>query len=343
MSSIYTTCLCCFVETPKTSTIDCDVSQHNFCYECTRSHVTTLMESIKLDVKCISTDECNGHFREQDFSKFMDKDLLNSFFRMQQRMYLRSAFGDNLLTCPFCSVETVQDGHETHNILICINPDCNKPSCLKCKKEFHWPDTCSSEHKHRIDKEERDTYSVIKMCPGCRVDVMRIDGCTHMHCTICATDFCYTCGEDITAKIWDHACPTWDNSNDSANMECPEVEQRLPQRDIVQEAFAEYRQHQHADISARRIHIRTLLDRIGPVRQWLRYEFNELHNMSVELTRSRRLSHLNTINYIVYTDLCNRYAARSNLYEDRIGSYREDVTDYRVSVQEFARLYPDLR
>lgn len=72
-------------------------------------------------------------------------------------------------------------------IVTCQN--CNFADfCLKCCKMGH-PGLC----------ELIDTSSEIwinensKKCPNCNTNIIKNDGCNHMKCTICHTDFCWLC------------------------------------------------------------------------------------------------------------------------------------------------------
>lgn len=231
MSSSTIECLCCFSDIPKSNTIKCNGSkQHRFCFDCMRSRITTSLDTHKIELGCMNTGECSGEFLEQDLSKFLDPGLLERFYRVQQKIYIREAFGDELIACPFCSIEMLQDGRSDNNILICINQECNRASCTLCKKDVHYPDPCSEMDRERIQKEESDTYKIIKACPTCNVDIFKTEGCSHMKCSRCSHTMCYICGVDITADVWGHGCPVF---TDTARDDIEVIREERPQRHVM--------------------------------------------------------------------------------------------------------------
>ncbi|KAJ1639982.1 hypothetical protein T492DRAFT_24301 [Pavlovales sp. CCMP2436] len=51
-----------------------------------------------------------------------------------------------------------------------------------------------------------------KRCPACAVWLEKAGGCTHMHCSRCATDFCWHCMRVLKgSERDDHHCPADDD------------------------------------------------------------------------------------------------------------------------------------
>lgn len=201
-------CLCCFSTIDKTKVIKCNnKSLHPFCYECVANYVSNSVKVHKIELNCMDTNSCTGKFTEQDLRKCLSKELLEQFYKVEQKVYLRKLFNDELVSCPNCSIEMIHDGHIDNGIIICINKYCGQVSCSKCRKELHIPDPCTVEDQKRITKEEEDTYTVIKACPNCNTDIFKDGGCNHMICSRCKTDMCYRCGANITDNVAYHDCP----------------------------------------------------------------------------------------------------------------------------------------
>uniref|UniRef100_A0A673M242 RBR-type E3 ubiquitin transferase n=1 Tax=Sinocyclocheilus rhinocerous TaxID=307959 RepID=A0A673M242_9TELE len=72
--------------------------------------------------------------------------------------------------------------------------------CFKCHAPWHEGLKCRDYRKG--DKLLRHWASVIEYgqrnaqkCPRCKIHIQRTEGCDHMTCTQCKTNFCYRCGE----------------------------------------------------------------------------------------------------------------------------------------------------
>ncbi|XP_037394081.1 probable E3 ubiquitin-protein ligase RNF217 isoform X2 [Pygocentrus nattereri] len=72
--------------------------------------------------------------------------------------------------------------------------------CFKCHAPWHEGLKCREYRKG--DKLLRHWASVIEhgqrnaqKCPRCKIHIQRTEGCDHMTCTQCNTNFCYRCGE----------------------------------------------------------------------------------------------------------------------------------------------------
>lgn len=203
-------CMCCFTDIESNVITRCTgKTSHAFCNECMKSHFNELVLNNKLDTKCISTDACNGKFLRSSLNQFMDSTLLRLYEKMEQRNEIRSAIAEQTIACPFCSIEVIDERPEHIRLFHCPNRDCLRLSCSECMKEYHGQSMCTTmQDKIRKDKEEEDTYNIIKSCPNCNIDIERTTGCNHMKCT-CGITFCYLCGENITNRILTHSCPIY--------------------------------------------------------------------------------------------------------------------------------------
>uniref|UniRef100_A0A4W6ELG8 RBR-type E3 ubiquitin transferase n=1 Tax=Lates calcarifer TaxID=8187 RepID=A0A4W6ELG8_LATCA len=105
--------------------------------------------------------------------------------------------------CPQCSHFTSLKKHNPHHSehkykIQCSN--CQFVWCFKCHAPWHNGLKCRDYRKG--DKLLRTWASVIEhgqrnaqKCPQCRIHIQRTEGCDHMTCTQCNTNFCYRCGE----------------------------------------------------------------------------------------------------------------------------------------------------
>lgn len=86
----------------------------------------------------------------------------NVFSKIAQKKQLeeiKAAGIEDLETCPFCDFATIPAVND--KIFHCLNPDCMKESCRKCKEPSHIPYHCDELEKD--DDVKRRTYIENKM------------------------------------------------------------------------------------------------------------------------------------------------------------------------------------
>uniref|UniRef100_A0A803K1V3 Ring finger protein 217 n=1 Tax=Xenopus tropicalis TaxID=8364 RepID=A0A803K1V3_XENTR len=79
-------------------------------------------------------------------------------------------------------------------------PSCQFIWCFKCHAPWHEGVNCREYKKgdkllrHWANEIEHGQRNAQK-CPRCKVHIQRTEGCDHMTCSQCNTNFCYRCGE----------------------------------------------------------------------------------------------------------------------------------------------------
>ncbi|TRY88945.1 hypothetical protein DNTS_008513 [Danionella cerebrum] len=146
--------------------------------------------------------ECSG---------FLEEDLLVSNLTKEElakyKYFLElSQLDSSTKPCPHCSLFTSLKSHgqqasakaEQKYKIQCTK--CQFVWCFKCHAPWHEGLKCRDYKKG--DKLLRNWASVIEhgqrnaqKCPRCKIHIQRIEGCDHMTCTQCHTNFCYRCGE----------------------------------------------------------------------------------------------------------------------------------------------------
>jgi len=77
--------------------------------------------------------------------------------------------------------------------------ECRKEVCLECKTGWHYNLTCG-QFKQQIELQNDKAFlnlasqKGLKQCPQCRYWIEKNEGCNHITCYICKTQFCYGCG-----------------------------------------------------------------------------------------------------------------------------------------------------
>nr|XP_020497724.1 probable E3 ubiquitin-protein ligase RNF217 [Labrus bergylta] len=168
------------------------------CDECLKLYVTSQVRIAKSDISC-PISECSGYLEEGAVVSHLAIEDLAKY-----RYFLElSQLDSSTKPCPQCSQFTMLKEHnhsrsEYRYKIQCSN--CQFVWCFKCHAPWHNGLKCREYRKG--DKLLRSWASVIEhgqrnaqKCPQCRIHIQRTEGCDHMTCTQCSTNFCYRCGE----------------------------------------------------------------------------------------------------------------------------------------------------
>lgn len=168
------------------------------CDECLKLYVSSQVRVAKALISC-PIPECSGS---------LDENLVVSHLAAEDvakyRYFLElSQLDSSTKPCPQCSqftsLKAQNQNRSEHKYKIqCSN--CQFVWCFKCHAPWHNGLKCRDYRKG--DKLLRTWASVIEhgqrnaqKCPECKIHIQRTEGCDHMTCTQCNTNFCYRCGE----------------------------------------------------------------------------------------------------------------------------------------------------
>jgi len=82
-----------------------------------------------------------------------------------------------------------------------VSCDCGADWCFLCTKDDHSPSSCEQAANWTL-KNNSDSENVnwilanTKMCPKCKVQIEKNQGCNHMTCKNCKYEFCWLCKGD---------------------------------------------------------------------------------------------------------------------------------------------------
>ncbi|KAM6915259.1 E3 ubiquitin-protein ligase RNF217 [Xenentodon cancila] len=168
------------------------------CDECLKLYVSSQVRVGKALINC-PIPECSGTLEEG----LVISHLSNEEVAKYQYFLELSQLDSSTKPCPQCSKFTSLKNHNLnrseHKYKIqCSN--CQFVWCFKCHAPWHNGLKCRDYRKG--DKLLRTWASVIEhgqrnaqKCPQCKIHIQRTEGCDHMTCTQCNTNFCYRCGE----------------------------------------------------------------------------------------------------------------------------------------------------
>ncbi|XP_028295438.1 E3 ubiquitin-protein ligase RNF217 isoform X1 [Gouania willdenowi] len=189
------TCRVC-LETSTLAALPC--CSKSVCEECMKLYVSSQVTVGKVHIPCPIT-ECSGSLEEG----LVTSHLANRELAMYQYFLELNQLDSSTKPCPQChhftTLKAQNPRSSEHKYKIqCSN--CQFVWCFKCHAPWHNGIKCREYRKG--DKLLRTWASVIEhgqrnaqKCPQCKIHIQRTEGCDHMTCTQCNTNFCYMCGE----------------------------------------------------------------------------------------------------------------------------------------------------
>ncbi|KAM5164143.1 E3 ubiquitin-protein ligase RNF217 [Mantella aurantiaca] len=172
------------------------------CEECLKRYLSSQVQLGQVEIKCPIT-ECNKHLDESTVLYSLPHDDI-----IKYKYYLElSRIDSSTKPCPQCKHFTtfIRKSHiptptkpEIKFKIQC--PSCLFVWCFKCHSPWHEGINCREYKKgdkllrHWANEFEHGQRNAQK-CPRCKVHIQRTEGCDHMTCSQCNTNFCYRCGE----------------------------------------------------------------------------------------------------------------------------------------------------
>ena len=232
-------CQCCFDSYAINKITHCDGDEpHFFCLDCAESNAKNEIGNSRYKLTCMDGSGCKASFSREQKQRFLDAKSFETLERIQQQAELRLAKLPNLSECPFCDFAAICPPVDVDKEFRCGDPKCEKISCRLCKLESHLPLTCEeSKRESGISErhviEEARTEALLRICPKCKVKILKEDGCNKVICT-CGGMLCDYCGKDISEVGYVHfdggtgtggkKCPTYDNFRVRRNKEVEKAE-----------------------------------------------------------------------------------------------------------------------
>lgn len=250
-------CSVCFDDVAMNRQIHCDGEVAHFtCFGCATNYVSSEVGQSRCKVLC--TAGCGAGFAPHQMKLLSDKPLLAKLAELEQQKAIRDAGLEDLEECPFCDYKAEVPPIEEDFEFRCMNPECQKISCRRCKLISHVPLSCA-KYKQSLDAdnelgaihriEEAMTEALMRSCNKCKTRFIKEYGCNKMTCPTCSNLQCYVCSESL--HNYDHfdpgrvpgqskastastKCPLYDNVEERHAREVKEAEAAARAK-IVQE------------------------------------------------------------------------------------------------------------
>nr|DBA26630.1 TPA: hypothetical protein GDO54_010870 [Pyxicephalus adspersus] len=172
------------------------------CEECLKRYLSSQVQLGQVEIKCPIT-ECNKHLDESTVLYSLPHDDI-----IKYKYFLElSRIDSSTKPCPQCKHFTTfkRKSHiptptKSENKFKVQCPSCQFVWCFKCHSPWHEGVNCREYKKgdkllrHWANEIEHGQRNAQK-CPRCKVHIQRTEGCDHMTCSQCNTNFCYRCGE----------------------------------------------------------------------------------------------------------------------------------------------------
>ncbi|XP_006834755.1 PREDICTED: probable E3 ubiquitin-protein ligase RNF217 [Chrysochloris asiatica] len=172
------------------------------CEECLKVYLSSQVQLGQVDIKCPIT-ECFEFLEETTvtYNLTHEDSIKYKYFLELGRI------DSSTKPCPQCKHFTTfkKKGHiptpsrsESKYKIQC--PTCQFVWCFKCHSPWHEGVNCKEYKKgdkllrHWASEIEHGQRNAQK-CPKCKIHIQRTEGCDHMTCSQCNTNFCYRCGQ----------------------------------------------------------------------------------------------------------------------------------------------------
>uniref|UniRef100_A0ABM0MDS1 RBR-type E3 ubiquitin transferase n=1 Tax=Saccoglossus kowalevskii TaxID=10224 RepID=A0ABM0MDS1_SACKO len=193
---------------------------HHFCHECLAAYCTTHVSEGTVQLLVCPDSDCKNPLPPALVRDVLTKEQYERWEKLSLQKTLDAM--DDIDYCPRCNMAVIKESDHS-NLAHCTS--CFYSYCTSCKESWHQGTKCvtlegklkemaeADADSQRADaklvaqklkqylKEEHASKQAIKCttvaCPGCLVRIERNQGCNHMTCVKCKTEFCWLCQKAI--------------------------------------------------------------------------------------------------------------------------------------------------
>lgn len=177
-----------------------DECAHSFCISCIKNYCKDKITDAVMSIKC-PDKTCDKFITYQEVKFLLADDDKNDqkYEGFLLRQILESL--DDIVWCPAPNCENAIPIMGNEKEIKCNK--CNYIFCAKCKEETHSGYTCEQYKKYGNKINTFETWleikgDTVKKCPTCNYYTEKTEGCNHMTCKKCKTDYCWLCTSVLT-------------------------------------------------------------------------------------------------------------------------------------------------
>uniref|UniRef100_A0A1I8C0U9 RING-type domain-containing protein n=1 Tax=Meloidogyne hapla TaxID=6305 RepID=A0A1I8C0U9_MELHA len=189
---------------------------HPFCRTCVRGSASAAVGEVPMakggiGLRCMVPD-CDNPILYSEIRVLLSKDVQKRLDERIAEENLGMASLTNLERCKKCNFAIeMEDDKNINKVFTCI--ECHYEMCRLCERDWddeHFGYSCEElDAKNKKEKRDRAlekqlNEAVIRKCPKCGVQFVKLTGCNKMTCR-CGMTQCYICRE--SGISYDHFCP----------------------------------------------------------------------------------------------------------------------------------------
>ncbi|KAL3085123.1 hypothetical protein niasHS_010192 [Heterodera schachtii] len=215
-------CSVCFTESYVSTAFRCTAIQsskddsekrHLFCLDCVRGQAEAsvneaLLSEGALGLRCMAS-ECRNPILFTEISGYLSRALRRRLDDRLTNQALCSAGLSGLEYCLKCDFAMIMEvPKEVDKVFNCQK--CGYSFCRLCEEDWskHFGFSCdkvkeNSEEAKRREVEKKLNEAIVRCCPKCRLQFVKLDACNKMTCA-CGTTQCYICRE--VGITYEHFC-----------------------------------------------------------------------------------------------------------------------------------------
>ena len=184
-------CHICGDSYPENEFIKYDKCKDSYCLDCWLNYIKGKIENgIVEKINCMNFN-CKEILSKEFILSIIDKDknLITKYNKFIKRLEILN--DPNKKFCPYPECDSYAEQNNSKNkIVLCKN---GHKFCFICLKNHNEKTNCEEEidNDFKIWMKNR----IVKRCPKCKLWTEKNEGCNHMTCSQCRTQWCWLCGQ----------------------------------------------------------------------------------------------------------------------------------------------------
>lgn len=186
-------CPVCLQSVPRRHSVVLNGCKHALCRSCLIQYLESEAGDSRLP-QCVMP-QCQRALDMEQCQLVLHQHKL-VFEKLSDLAVMESLPADIRFICPYptCSAISLLDSGRDYKSQQQNCPHCRQPVCVHCKCIWHDGVTCD---RYEGAPDDMAVLSLARQeglarCPGCRIVTQKTQGCDHMKCTQCRTDYAYS-------------------------------------------------------------------------------------------------------------------------------------------------------